>query len=654
MLAMSWNVRGLGKEVKKRKVRSVVLSQKPMVLFIQESKLNVFDRNIIRSIGGYLLSRGVGVEAIGSAGGLITLWNESLFTPTDCILNRWCIVLVGKLLKQDKQVAFCNVYAPTIESERKELWGFLLNLQLSFTVPWVMGGDFNTVLLEKERRGGVFNKWSARAFNSFILHAKVIDTPLRGMEFTWSNNRESGSWARLDRFLVSLEIFLWFPDLVQREVPRSISDHNAITLGSSKKLWGPSPFRIFNGWMEDQFLTAQIKRNWIGSKVKGSSSSRLQLKLKAAMYVIKKWAVEKSKDRLSTKDCESRLGKLEENGVLEGWSDSLRKERVSIMAEFWKILRVEEQEWRQKSRVKWLTEGDRNSRFFHCVANGRRRNNLIEDIHFGGIKKSKPHEIKEEIAVYFETFYKNVNWRRPNIRGLPIKKLTEVERDLLEAKFDKDEVWAALSSCDGNKAPGPDGFNLNFIKSNWDVVGRDFMKFMEDFHKDGSVVKELNKTFIALIPKTVKPENMLDFRPISLVSSLYKVLAKTLANRMKRIMGSVIGEAQTTFVNNRQILDSFIVAEEIIHHWKRSKEGGLLVKLDFEKAYDSLDHSFVDNMLKKMGFGRKWRQWMFCCMSTPELSVLVNGSPTRQFRMQRGLCQGDPLSLFSSLWQWKG
>ncbi|KAK3190291.1 hypothetical protein Dsin_029852 [Dipteronia sinensis] len=137
--------------------------------------------------------------------------------------------------------------------------------ELSFTVPWVMGGDFNTVLLEKERRGGVFNKWSARAFNSFILHAKVIDTPLRGMEFTWSNNREAGSWARLDRFLVSPEIFLWFPDLVQRGIPRSISDHKAIILGSSKQSWGPSPFQIFNGWMEDQSLTAQIKRNWLGN-----------------------------------------------------------------------------------------------------------------------------------------------------------------------------------------------------------------------------------------------------------------------------------------------------------------------------------------------------------------------------------------------------
>ena len=97
-------------------------------------------------------------------------------------------------------------------------------------------------------------------------------------------------------------------------------------------------------------------------------------------------------------------------------------------------------------------------------------------------------------------------------------------------------MWDALSSRDGNKASGSDGFNLNFIKANWDVVGGDFMRFLEDFHDDGSIVKEINKTFIALIPKCVKPDNMKDFRPISLVGSLYKVLAKTLANRLKKVI----------------------------------------------------------------------------------------------------------------------
>ncbi|KAK2637372.1 hypothetical protein Ddye_032164 [Dipteronia dyeriana] len=100
------------------------------------------------------------------------------------------------------------------------------------------------------------------------------------------------------------------------------------------------------------------------------------------------------------------------------------------------------------------------------------------------------------------------------------------------------------------------------------------------------------------------------------------------------------------FVWNHQILDSFVMAEEIIHQWKKSKEGGFLVKLDFEKAHDSLYHNFLDDTIRDMGFGEKWRQWIRNCISSPSLSVLVNGSFSRQFKIQRGLRQRDPLSPF--------
>ncbi|KAK3219391.1 hypothetical protein Dsin_013361 [Dipteronia sinensis] len=118
---MSWNVCGLGKTEKRRIVRRVVLSQKPIVLFLQESKLGVFDSKTIREIEGVLLTRGVGVEAVCRARGLITLWNEEMFTATYYVSNRWCIVLAVVLNKLNKPVVLCNVYASNLESEQKEL-----------------------------------------------------------------------------------------------------------------------------------------------------------------------------------------------------------------------------------------------------------------------------------------------------------------------------------------------------------------------------------------------------------------------------------------------------------------------------------------------------------------------------------------------------
>ncbi|KAK3193573.1 hypothetical protein Dsin_024883 [Dipteronia sinensis] len=131
----------------------------------------------------------------------------------------------------------------------------------------------------------------------------------------------------------------------------------------------------------------------------------------------------------------------------------------------------------------------------------------------------------------------------------------------------------------------------------------DFMNFIVEFHSNSEIVREVNNTFITLVPKCVKPETMSDFRPKSLVGSIYKVLAKVLANRVKKVMNSIINEFQMAFVKGRKIMDSFVIVEEIIHGWKKDRKGGLLVKLDFVKACDSVNHNFLDEMMGDMGFG---------------------------------------------------
>ncbi|KAK2640912.1 hypothetical protein Ddye_022675, partial [Dipteronia dyeriana] len=134
------------------------------------------------------------------------------------------------------------------------------------------------------------------------------------------------------------------------------------------------------------------------------------------------------------------------------------------------------------------------------------------------------------------------------------------------------------------------------------MIQEDFINFIQEFNIDGSIARELNETFIALIPKCVDPEMMRDFRPISLVRSMHKVLAKVLANRLKRVINSVISDSQMTFVKHRQIIDSFVIKKEIIHSWKKDNEEGLLVKLNFEKVYDSVNHSYLDSIMECMGF----------------------------------------------------
>jgi hypothetical protein len=172
------------------------------------------------------------------------------------------------------------------------------------------------------------------------------------------------------------------------------------------------------------------------------------------------------------------------------------------------------------------------------------------------------------------------------------------------------------------------------------------MRFISEFHRNGKLTKGLNSTFIALIPKVDSPQRLNDFRPISLVGSLYKILTKLLANRLHLVIGSVISESQTTFVKDRQILDDILIANEVVDEARKTKNELLLFKVDFEKAYDSVDWGYLEAVMGKMEFLPLWRKWMRECVCTTTASVLVNDSPTDEFSLERGLRQGDPLSPF--------
>ncbi|XP_039685099.1 uncharacterized protein [Medicago truncatula] len=163
---------------------------------------------------------------------------------------------------------------------------------------------------------------------------------------------------------------------------------------------------------------------------------------------------------------------------------------------------------------------------------------------------------------------------------------------------------------------------------------------------DGSQFRKLSNLEAALIPKVSSPQQLTDYQPISLVGCLYKVLAKVLANRLCIVIGSVVSANQSAFVKGKQILDGILIANEVVDEARRAKRELLLFKVDFEKAYDSVDLKYLDMVMDHMNFPTLWRKWIKECVGTAKASVLVNGSPTDEFIIERGLHQGDPLSPF--------
>jgi len=143
-------------------------------------------------------------------------------------------------------------------------------------------------------------------------------------------------------------------------------------------------------------------------------------------------------------------------------------------------------------------------------------------------------------------------------------------------------VW----SCGGDKCPGLDGFNFNFIKEFWGVVKPEFRRFVDEFHVHGSFPKGSNASFLALIPKSNHPQSLNDYRPISLIHCMYKVVAKVLANRLRHVLTGLIDERQSAFIKDRHILHGILILYKLVEEANKSKKLAMVFKVDFEKLED--------------------------------------------------------------------
>ncbi|KAJ9687213.1 hypothetical protein PVL29_015891 [Vitis rotundifolia] len=278
------------------------------------------------------------------------------------------------------------------------------------------------------------------------------------------------------------------------------------------------------------------------------------------------------------------------------------------------------------------------------MASAHRRVNHMDRININGIRLTEERDIREGVANVFQQQFSESSGWKADIGSLPFNQLCLQEAEMLVIPFTESEVHSALMEMNGDKAPGPDGFSVFFWQGCWEFVKEEIMEMFKEFHDQNRFLKSINNTFLVLIPKKGGAEDLGDFRPISLLGGLYKLLAKVLANRLKKGIGKVVSSDQNAFVKGRQILDASLIANEVIDTWNKRGDNGVICKLDIEKAYDSINWQFLLKVMEKMGFGSKWLRWMWWCISTAKFSVLVNGTPAGFFSSSKGLRQGDPLS----------
>ncbi|GAU46774.1 hypothetical protein TSUD_402850 [Trifolium subterraneum] len=443
--------------------------------------------------------------SVGASGGLLTLWNTSeveVWSSTSREHVLWCH---GRFTKSGEEFFLANVYAPCDLGAKQVLWASLSDqIQLLGRRRMCVSGDFNAVRCIEERRSPrtVTRSTDILPFNQFIDEMFFIDLPLSGRKFTWYKG-DGHTMSRLDRFLLSEDWCLAWPNCVHVAQLRGLSDHCPLILSADEENWGPRSSRMLKCWTDVPGYVNFVRDKWNSFQVNGWGGFVLKEKLKMIKLALKEWHeahVRNIPRRIDS--LKVRLSDLDSKGEEASLSDEEVQELHGITLDIHSLSRLNASICRQQSRSRWLREGDANTKYFHSVLTNRRRGNTISSLQVNGVTTRGVHPIRQAVFTHFADHFKVNNVDRPRVENLHFRRLNPLECGSLIKAFSLEEVKAAVWDCDSYKSPGPDCINFGFIKDFWSETQCDIMRFISEFHRNGKLTKGLNATFIALIPKS--------------------------------------------------------------------------------------------------------------------------------------------------------
>lgn len=301
-----------------------------------------------------------------------------------------------------------------------------------------------------------------------------------------------------------------------------------------------------------------------------------------------------------------------------------------------------------RSRARWVEEGEKVSAYFCSLEKRHFTNKSMNKLESqnGSILSDKT-EILNEVRSFYETLYSEREVEDINIDALvgEMPSLNDLESDQLEGELSLEEISLALKDMKNGKSPGTDGFQAEFFKVFWKKLGPFVLRSLNEGFRNGELSVSQKEGIIICIPKPDKSKDKIkNWRPISLLNIVYKIGSSSIANRIKPLLNKLIHENQTGFIKGRYIGDNVRLIYDLMDYLDKNEKPGLLMCLDFEKAFDSLSLKFLEKVLISFGFKRDIITWIKVFYNNIKSTVSLNGNISKWFQIKRGCRQGDPIS----------
>nr|GEU33284.1 hypothetical protein [Tanacetum cinerariifolium] len=589
----------IGSKAKKDWIRELTIKHKVSFLTLQETKMESILTLDIKLLWGNSNFDFIFSEALGNSGGILCAWDHNVFRKEHHTISDNFVALFGSWIPNQMKTMFISVYAPQAGSNKRILWSYLETLVNRWNGECVIMGDFNEVRRMEERWGSSFNVNDVRRFNNFIFNAGLVDFQLEGYSFTWAHHSAT-KMSKLDRFLVSHGFISCFPYISAVCLDRHLSDHRPILLREVFTDYGATPFHLYHSWFSFQGFDQMVSHVWHSICLNYRND---MIRFKKKLQILKKelhvFVTDMKKKQMGcVNELKTNLSDIDTILDQVGISDDILLARTEYMNLLLDTKAAVGRDYIQKAKIKWVVEGDENSKNFHGIVNRKRASLAVKGIMVDGDWVDDPSRVKNEFRDHFNSRFQDPGTCHGKLNFTFPNRLTSDQETELENPISKDEIRDAVWGCGENISPGPDGFTFEFFRKYWQVVGIDFCLAVEWFFDHASFAIGCYSSFIALISKSLDLKFVNDFRPINLIGARCRV----------------------------------------------KNQCAMVFKVDFAKAYDSIRWDYLIDVIHSFRFGAIWCSWIRGCLTSSMASILVNGSPTFEFQFHRGLKQGDPLA----------